>query len=315
MSNVMSPLFQQIVTFVQASRSEASAFFKRQPSLLESPGDLFDLNRLFSHLQNPLLGPDWVQVVKDGQNVPIAQGQLWKTVQRRKLVFLDKSDLNSALLNGASLVLEGLDILDPTINDLVAQLDNTMPCALSNCEAFFSRQGNEAYGGHRDSDDVLVIQISGVKRWRVYQPQQRRYVGNSPLTEPQMGQLAEEFDMHPGDALFVRAGVPHRVQTIGDYSLHLSFDLIDRTPNIEQITQAANSIFNQGLAPAHSDPETVVNHYVAKLRDAGFLRELNEAKETLRREAVLFRRRIDRAHENIFDGVDTAKVRFKRSSP
>jgi ribosomal protein L16 Arg81 hydroxylase len=186
-----------------------------------------------------------------------------------------------------------------------------MPCALSNCEAFFSRKGNEAYGGHRDSDDVLVIQIAGVKRWRVYEPQQRRYTGNSPLTEAQMGQLADTFDLAPGDALFVRAGVPHRVETTGDFSLHLSFDLIDRTPNIEQITHAANTLFNQGLAPAHASPQEVVGQYVNRLQSPEFVRQLDGARQQIRQEARAFRQKMAGAHQSPFHDVKDGKVILK----
>ena len=311
MTTDLQALHKTIVEFVQTGQQDAGRFFHRMVGLLPEPQQLFGLDQLFALLTNPLLTPDWLQVVKSGQNQPIDQDQLWKTVQRRKLLFLDKSGLNQALRNGASLVLEGLDILDPNINQLLTRLDETMPCALSNCEAFFSRKGNEAYGGHRDSDDVLVIQIAGVKRWRVYEPQQRRYTGNSPLTEAQMGKLADTFDLAPGDALFVRAGVPHRVETTGDFSLHLSFDLIDRTPNIEQITHAANALFNQGLAPAHASPQEVVGQYVNRLQSPEFVHQLDGARQQIRQEARAFRQKMAGAHQSPFHGVKDGKVILK----
>jgi len=41
--------------------------------------------------------------------------------------------------------------------------------------------------------------------------------------------------MRPGDALFLRSGTPHIVETVDDYSLHLSFDLCDRAAGIESV--------------------------------------------------------------------------------
>ncbi len=50
-----------------------------------------------------------------------------------------------------------------------------------------------------------------------------------------MGPLDAELVMHAGDVLFLRSGTPHQVETVGDYSLHLSFDLCDRAAGIETV--------------------------------------------------------------------------------
>ncbi len=266
---------------------------------LIQPSDVFSRQRLAELIGNPLLSPEWLQVVHQGQAVDLSQDYFWKLVQKRQLKFLDKSRLKAALDAKASLVLEGVDILDPNLHELVEVLDNLLPCALVHCDAFWSRGGvggNEAYGGHRDSDDVLVIQISGTKKWRIHEPQQRRYVGNSPLSEEQMGPLLLETVLNPGDVLYVRAGTPHRCNTPGDHSLHLSFDLNDRTPNIEQITHAANSIFKHALAPCHAPPTEVVTGYKKILDSDDFLSSLSRATEDFREEAKAFRRKIRGAH-------------------
>ena len=80
---------------------------------------------------------------------------------------MDKRVLDGYLAQGASVVLEGLDILDAGINAFLAGLDAGFPLAFANCVAFFSQRGNEAYRGHFDADDVLVIHIAGEKRWRL----------------------------------------------------------------------------------------------------------------------------------------------------
>lgn len=286
--------FPAILDFLRAGLSDQDQVFRLAPGLLPENA-LFSLDRLEALLANPLLSPEWLQVSLRGQVVPIADDQMWKTVQKKRLQFIDKRRLVQALEQGASVVLEGLDLQDQMVNALVREIDQLMPCVLSNCEAFFSRQSNEAYGGHRDSDDVLVIQVSGQKRWRVHQPQRRRYQGNSPLTEQQMGPLLKEFVMNPGDALYVRAGVPHRCTTPGSHSLHLSFDLCDRTPNIEQISAAGISLYNQGAADCHASPEDVIARYVELVTDPSFVRELGEARANIRREAIAFRDRIHAA--------------------
>jgi ribosomal protein L16 Arg81 hydroxylase len=177
----------------------------------------------------------------------------------------------------------------------VARLDAALPCALSNCVAFFSQRENEAYGGHRDTDDVLVVHVAGEKLWHIFAPQQRRYFNNSPLTREQMGQQVAELIMRPGDALYVRAGVPHMCQTTGDHSLHLAFDLCDRTPNIEQITHEANTRYNHACEDPYAPAANVAERYITLLRSPGFQRDLVSATQQVKNNATVFRQRIGKS--------------------
>jgi hypothetical protein len=282
--------------FLNHRDSPQTAFARAEQAV--APQDYFSLIRLKEVLSNPLLSPDWLQVSLGGKAYSFDDDFLWKVVQKKRLCFIDKEKMNRAISAGASVVLEGLDILDARIHALCTEIDAQLPCALINCEAFFSQKNNEAYFGHRDSDDVLVIQIEGQKRWRVHQPQQRRYRGNSPLTEQQMGPLLEEFVMNPGDILFVRAGVPHRCITENAYSLHLSFDLCDRTPNIEQITEAANAHYAESLAPMNAPAKAVVSRYIEQLQSETFTAYLETATQTMKGQAAQFRARMGRSRES-----------------
>lgn len=286
---------EKIVNFVKTARTSAE-FMSRQNDAIDV-SNLFSLDRLRELLANPLLTPEWLQVTIAGKVVDLRPSVGFKVVQDKQLYFLDKEILNQALAKRASVVLEGIDVMDTAIAKLVADLEQTMPCSMSNCEAFFSRNGNEAYSGHRDSDDVLVIQISGTKGWRVHEPQQRRYLGNAPLTDGMMGPVAAQFEMNPGDIMFLKAGVPHKCTTVTDHSLHLSFDLIDRTLNIEQITKAANYHYNQGTAEPHVPAVQVVEKYIEYLTSDRFKSELEKVSVERKKEASAFRDKIINASQ------------------
>lgn len=286
---------EKIVNFVKTARTSVE-FMSRQNEAIDV-SNLFSVERLRELLANPLLTPDWLQVTVAGKVVDLRPSVGFKVVQDKQLYFLDKEILNQALAKRASVVLEGIDVMDTAMARLVADLEQTMPCSMSNCEAFFSRHGNEAYSGHRDSDDVLVIQISGTKGWRVHEPQQRRYLGNAPLTDGMMGPVAEQFEMNPGDIMFLKAGVPHKCTTVTDHSLHLSFDLIDRTLNIEQITKAANYHYNQGTAEPHVPAVQVVEKYIEYLTSDRFKSELEKVSAERKKEAAAFRNKIINASQ------------------
>ena len=286
--------FDVLTKFFLDSKKNLKKPFARTKSAID-PGDYFSLEHLKDLVSNPLLSPDWLSLTLGGKILSFEEDFLWKFVQKKKLCFVDKSGINEALIKGGSLVLEGLDILDPRLHALCAEIDSQLPCALTNCEAFFSQKNNEAYFGHRDSDDVLVAQIEGEKRWRLHLPQQRRYRGNSPLTEDQMGPLLTEITMQPGDILFVRAGVPHRCITETPYSLHLSFDLCDRTPNIEQITHAANQFYGEALAPMNATTDQVIDHYINCLKSDRLSKHLIAVNQEMKNQTKKFRRRMGNA--------------------
>lgn len=287
----------KVIEFLRraADTPEAFSLAKAQVNSV----DIFSKERLLDLLNNPLLSPEWLQVVLSGKALNFEKSFIWKSVQGKQLKFLDKRSLVEALKQRASLVLEGLDILDPEIGALISDIDQLFPCVLSHCEAFWSRGGsggNEAYGAHRDRDDVLVLQIEGQKRWRIYRQQQRRFTGNSPLLESDLGPLVEDFVMSPGDVLYVRAGTPHWCTTPNDFSLHLSIDLNDQTPNVDQISQAANKRYFQGTAPAHSTPKEVIEAYTRILQEPSFVDEMEKAKDAFRSQARMFRAAVQGAH-------------------
>jgi ribosomal protein L16 Arg81 hydroxylase len=208
---------------------------------------------------------------------------------------MDKSIIERELRKGGALVLEGLDILDPGINAFCAKLEEALPCSMTNSVAFFSQKQNEAYDGHADSDDVLVVQLSGKKTWDIFEPQQRRYLGNDSQADHQLGPVLQQITMGPGDALYVRAGVPHRCHTTADHSLHIAFDLLDRTPNVDQITKEANQKYYYACAQPYVPAGKVVDEYIDLLKSPEFQVSLEKQTRQIRENAARFREQVDSA--------------------
>jgi len=192
-------------------------------------------------------------------------------------------------------VLEGLDILDAGINAFVARLDEALPCVLANAEAFFSQQGNEAYEGHCDADDVLVVQLAGKKTWQLFEPQQRRYADIQNQSDQQLGPVKHEITMRPGDAIYLRAGVPHRCITNAACSLHMACDLVDNTPDMSEITGEATKQYAHACELPYAEPANVVDRYVGILKSDQFQAALTEATQFKRKEIANFRQMIGRS--------------------
>ena len=304
-ASALHPELQAVLERFRAARAQPPETFAHWTGVLGQP-TFFDVEALQRHLSNPLLQPNWLSLVFRGQRVPLEQSCFYKIVQTKQIVFMDKRVLDGYLAQGASVVLEGLDILDPAINAFVAGLDAGFPLAFANCVAFFSQRGNEAYRGHFDSDDVLVIHVSGEKRWRLFARQGSRRVNTHDMTPEQMGPQLGELTMRPGDVLYVRSGVPHVCDTPGSHSLHLSFDLCDRTPTVEyQLEMALKRYAHATNAPYTPAPQ-VVGTFADLLKSPAFEGDLAQRAEAVRAELLAFRERIG------FAGRVTALSRFAR---
>ena len=227
---------------------------------------LFTLADLRRHLNHPLLDLNYLNLFQAGVPVDLSSARLYKVVQRRRIEFVDHRVLQQHLAQGAACVLEGVDILEPEVNVLAAALDRAHAATFCNATVFFSQRGHEAYRGHVDTDDVLVIHLAGEKRWRLYRPQTPRRVTLSDLTDAQMGPLETEIVMRPGDVLFLRSFTPHKVETLSECSLHLSFDLCDRQPSIEVALQLLLQHYDQKSAAPLSAPAEVLDELFALSR-------------------------------------------------
>ncbi len=76
------------------------------------------------------------------------------------------------------------------------------------CSTFISRPDFARFRTHVDGWDGLVVQLSGTKRWI--------------LTESETVVVVK-----PGDALLVRAGVPHHAEAVAGTSIHVRLAMLD----------------------------------------------------------------------------------------
>lgn len=284
---------QALLDFYHQQRKDLPEAFSHRSGVINNPS-FFKVSDLQRHLNNPLLQPEWVHVKLAGERVELEKTCFYKTVQARKLNFMDKELLSNAINKGAAVVLEGMDILDANVNEFAARLDNSLPCVLSNAEVFLSQQDNEAYEGHCDADDVLVVQLAGKKTWQLFKPQQRRYTGIGNQNDQQLGPVMQEVTMRPGDALYVRAGVPHRCITSAPFSLHMSFDLVDNTPTTADIAGEATKQYKHACELPYESTGRVVDRYVSILKSDEFQAALEEATAYKRKDIEEFRKMLGR---------------------
>jgi cupin superfamily protein len=263
---------------------------------------IFRLEDLRKHLNNPFLHLNFLQIVDRGKLVDMQAARCVKIVQRRPIEFVNRRVLQQHLENGAACLLEGVDILEPQVNLLAATLDRAHSCSFSNAVVFFSQRGNEAYRGHLDTDDVLAIHLAGAKKWRLHARQAPRRSHLVELEEPEMGPLEAELVMRPGDVLYLRSGTPHRVETVGDYSMHLSFDLCDRGAVPETVLDLLLKHYDRDALRPYGTVQEVLEKVAGLGRTEGFRRDA-EALQQQNKAAYEEFRSIAASRVSFFDNL------------
>ena len=179
----------------------------------------------------------------------IREGTPW-TMQRHPDVYIDgirisSSDLDISFNNmdemaslrpnmaryeklldlGATIALFCVQNLFSSLHKLVSSIGEQ---TLAETEAylFFSREACKGLAPHYDCVDILILQLTGSKRWEVSSQRADNpikgtgtavaYDGNAPV---------ELMDMTPGDALYLPRGTFHSAIATSDISLHVTIPL------------------------------------------------------------------------------------------
>lgn len=127
---------------------------------------------------------------------------------------------------GATLVLQALQLHWPPAARYCRALELALGCPVQ-ANAYWTPAAAQGFAVHHDTHDVLVLQVSGRKRWRVYEPvlelpvKDQRW--NAGLGDP--GTATMDFELAPGDTLYLPRGWPHEAETSASDSLHLTIGL------------------------------------------------------------------------------------------
>lgn len=150
---------------------------------------------------------------------------------------------------------------------------------------------------HTDRQDVLVVQMEGAKRWRVFTPPtdgdvkpnadpfaRGKGLDNLPLhilLEGPEGRLGSELLMdvtlREGDVLFIPAGFPHTTDTVEetsdvdyDASIHLTFNIDTHVWALDNINVRNAALKRSGMkdilaSPSSPTSNSELNLYVGKI--------------------------------------------------
>ncbi|GAA2102160.1 hypothetical protein GCM10009759_36480 [Kitasatospora saccharophila] len=183
-----------------------------------------DLNDILTH--HRLEAPRF-RLAMDGDPVPAFRYSR-PVVTRRSTVWhrLQPASLHEQLAGGATLVVDAVDELHPGTGGLAKHLENWLRTAVQ-VNLYGSWTGTEGFGTHWDDHDVIVVQLDGAKRWKLYGPTRTAPMHQdvaAPEEPPE--QPVADLVLTAGDVLYLPRGWWHAVAASeGQYSLHVTCGL------------------------------------------------------------------------------------------
>lgn len=138
---------------------------------------------------------------------------------------IDTEQLNQLLAQGATLVLSAMDEIHPPLQRLCEDFARFFVVD-PQINVYASWGHSESFGVHWDAHDVFVLQIAGVKEWKIYGPTRQAplFSDKSSNVRPPRKPL-KSLTLRAGDLLYIPRGHWHTAVSHDSPSLHLSLGI------------------------------------------------------------------------------------------
>ena len=187
------------------------------------------------------------RLVREGNQIDV--GSYTRDVSWRP-PFTRTADVTRVLAEweaGATIVLQALHVNWQPLAVFCRLLEGALGRPVQ-VNSYSTPRGSQGFTVHHDTHDVLVLQVAGEKRWRLYDPllelplKHQRY--STSLGEH--GEATDELVLRAGDTLYLPRGWLHEAETSDTDSLHLTIGITAHT-----WVDAARD----GLAALEGEPE------------------------------------------------------------
>ncbi|MEO8125727.1 MAG: cupin domain-containing protein [Bryobacteraceae bacterium] len=169
-----------------------------------------DLNQILEHHR---LDVPRLRLVREGKPIPASAFLQYRS--SRRVPRVRSAELTRYLQEGATLILDAMDELQPPIAGLVENLERQLSSRLQ-VNMYAGWRSSRGFDLHWDGHDVLILQVSGRKLWKVYSKTDN---GNAPATPLWEGTLND------GDLLYIPRGWWHVAIPLDEPTLHLTVGL------------------------------------------------------------------------------------------
>lgn len=136
---------------------------------------------------------------------------------------LDK--IRKSYARGYTVVINSVENFDIPVSKAARSFESELGARVQ-VNSYLTPREAQGFSPHYDTHDVFIGQIEGIKKWKIYQsdsvcPLNEMLEGDDQLRVSK--HAASEFDLHPGDVLYIPRGWIHEAETLDTASLHLTF--------------------------------------------------------------------------------------------
>lgn len=186
--------------------------------------DLISIDRIDEIIADSELPANALGMAKEGRGIPSedfthANGSI------------DRGAVLDNYRNGMTIVLPQLQFADGKLYAFCLGLERDFGARIQT-NIYLTPNASQGFGIHYDDHDVLVLQVSGRKKWEIFgQRDGLPYKGEKFRNgEHDPGELKAEFVIEPGQVLYVPRGLAHRATNAGEEpSLHITVGILVQT--------------------------------------------------------------------------------------
>lgn len=144
---------------------------------------------------------------------------------------IDRGAVMRLWQHGATVILPHLERRHKPLADLCRELESIFSAHVQT-NIYLTPAGAQGFHTHYDNHCVLVFQVEGRKRWRLYDTPVGIPFRGERFTPGKFaaGEPVADFVLEPGDVLYVPRGLMHdAVSEPGSHSLHITTGIIVKT--------------------------------------------------------------------------------------
>lgn len=213
-----------------------------------------DLATFESWLDCSLLHYPVLSVLLDGRPVALEQMSSTRVISgSARDGYADGPKLRRLMAEGATMVVSNLHEWHAPLRALCSNLAESCRAKVG-AVAFWTAAGEKGLPVHRDDGHLFVLQVSGSKRWSLYDvPDQPSDWHPGYIDEPTEPRT---FVLRAGEVLYLPEGQAHCAESLDSSSLHVTIAV--REPNLKDLVRVAVEACLKSVpdhAPVAGSPE------------------------------------------------------------
>lgn len=235
---------------------------------------ILSTDNLDRYFQARNLTHDFLRVVKDGNDCHLDN---WTKFEQRnntdpyRIVIIEK--LFSLFNEGATIVINAAQTAIPSLTGFTSSLEYELKTYFQP-NIYITPPNSQGFMPHYDSHDVFILQISGNKKWYLYDIPEKLPVNFHPVTDYESKEPNFIIEMCAGDFLYLPRGTVHYALSSEEASIHVTialmanywFHLIKELSEIAKEDEVFRQMIPLAMQSKH-DKEIFIEKFTQNLRN------------------------------------------------